>query len=210
MEFEARKRTPQEEFWSGPFGSAYTDRNAGATAEAAATQHLGRMLQGLSHPVGSVLELGANRGLNIVALRRLLPNAEFDAVEINGDACDVLREIGCRVQNSSLLDFAPASQFDLVLISGVLIQLAPESLSRAYSVLERATRRTLLISEYYNPTPVEVEYRGHAGRLFKRDFAGEFLDAHPAFVLRDYGFIYHRDLFPADDVTWFRLERSNA
>ena len=47
--------------------------------------------------------------------------------------------------------------------------------------------------EYYNPTPVEVEYRGHVQKLFKRDFAGEMLDRFPDLTLVHYGFAYHRD-----------------
>jgi len=35
----------------------------------------------------------------------------------------------------------------------------------------------VLINEYFNPTPTEIVYRGHSAKLFKRDFAGEFLDS---------------------------------
>ena len=62
--------------------------------------------------------------------------------------------------------------------------------------------------EYYNPTPVEVTYRGNTGKLFKRDFAGELLDKYSDLELVDYGFIYHRDnCFPQDDITWFLMEK---
>jgi spore coat polysaccharide biosynthesis protein SpsF len=64
------------------------------------------------------------------------------------------------------------------------------------------------VCEYYNPTPVEVTYRGHEQALFKRDFAGEMLDAFPELTLVDYGFTYHRDpKFPLDDSTWFLMEK---
>ena len=39
-------------------------------------------------------------------------------------------------------------------------------------------QKYICIVEYYNPTPVEVIYRGHKGKLFKRDFAGEMLDKY--------------------------------
>lgn len=65
-----------------------------------------------------------------------------------------------------------------------------------------------LIAEYYDPSPVEVSYHGHSGKLFKRDFAGEMLDRYSDLQRLDYGFTYHRDpQFPADDVTWFLLEK---
>jgi len=62
--------------------------------------------------------------------------------------------------------------------------------------------------EYYNPVPVEVSYRGHQGKLFKRDFSGEMLDKFKDLRLIRYGFVYHRDpSFPQDDITWFLLEK---
>lgn len=65
-----------------------------------------------------------------------------------------------------------------------------------------------MLSEYYNPVPVEVNYRGFSDRLFKRDFAGEFMDRFPDVHLLVYGFQYHRDKnFPMDDVTWFLMEK---
>jgi spore coat polysaccharide biosynthesis protein SpsF len=65
-----------------------------------------------------------------------------------------------------------------------------------------------LICEYYNPSPVTINYRGHKDRLFKRDFAGEFMDVYKDVELIDYGFSYRRDQkFPQDDITWFLLKK---
>jgi len=64
-----------------------------------------------------------------------------------------------------------------------------------------------MICEYYNPTPVSVEYRGNKERLFKRDFAGEMINR---FNLRliDYGFNYQHDYYLTnDDTTWFLMEK---
>ncbi|MGH8240704.1 MAG: pseudaminic acid biosynthesis-associated methylase, partial [Steroidobacteraceae bacterium] len=99
---------------------------------------------------------------------------------------------------------------DLVLIKGVLIHLNPEVLPVAYRKLHEAAGRWILICEYYNPTPIAVTYRGHADRLFKRDFAGEMLETFPDLHLVDYGFVYRRDpVFPQDDITWFLLEKKD-
>ncbi len=68
----------------------------------------------------------------------------------------------------------------------------------------------MLVAEHYNTTPVEIPYRGHAGKLFKRDFAGELMERHPDLELVDYGFLYRRDavLFEVqDDITWFLMEK---
>lgn len=42
-----------------------------------------------------------------------------------------------------------------------------------------STNGYIAVIEYYNPTPVEVEYRGHHSVLFQRDFASELMDRYP-------------------------------
>ena len=198
--------TEQEEFWAGNFGDEYAERNVGLDRIAANCALFSKILA-RTGPVASVVELGANIGLNILALRYLLPTAKLSAVEINDQAVAKLRQIAdVEVVHGSLLDANPG-QAELALIKGVLIHIAPESLPKAYERLYAATSRWLVMAEYYNPTPIEVPYRGHANRLFKRDFAGEMLDRYSDLHLVDYGFAYHRGLFPQDDLTWFLLER---
>lgn len=202
--------TDQEAFWSGEFGDSYASRNIGPSLEASNTWLFAHALR-TAGPVSSVLELGANVGMNLRALRSLYPSLECDGVEINESAAKQLRdEIGeGRVHLSSILDFdARPRVWDLVLCKGVLIHIAPGDLSQVFQVVNQSASRLVLFAEYYSPAPQEVEYRGHADRLFKRDFAGDFLDSYPEFELRDYGFSYHRDpVAPQDDITWFLLER---
>jgi hypothetical protein len=65
-----------------------------------------------------------------------------------------------------------------------------------------------MITEYYNPTPLAMDYRGHKDRLFKRDFCGEILDMYSDLELINYGFVYHRDpKYPVDDLNWFLIEK---
>jgi len=201
-------QTDQERFWAGDFGDQYVDRSQGAQHVASRTAMWSRILRSCGS-VGSVTEFGANIGLNLRALRNLLPEAELTGVEINPKAAQMLRSEGTiEVLEGSLLDTAPSAPADLAFTCTVLIHINPDHLGRAYDQLARGSRRYVVISEYYNPAPTEVIYRGHSERLYKRDFAGEFLDAHPDFELRDYGFIYHRDPhFPVDDFTWFLMER---
>lgn len=55
---------------------------------------------------------------------------------------------------------------------------------------------------------MEVDYRGHEDRLFKRDFASELWDRFPDLSLIDYGFVWRRDPLAAkDDTTWFLFEK---
>ena len=200
--------TDQEAFWAGEFGSAYAERTT-------STSHQGRRLAlfarilARSHGIRSVLELGANRGHNLAALRTLLPDAELTGVEINADAFKALQAIqGVEAQHSSILDYKPRRKWDLCLTRGVLIHINPDRLNDVYDLMYRCSSRYICIAEYYNPVPVAVDYRGHADRLFKRDFAGEFMDRFPGVSLIDYGFVYHRDPnFPQDDLTWFVLKK---
>jgi spore coat polysaccharide biosynthesis protein SpsF len=61
--------------------------------------------------------------------------------------------------------------------------------------------------EYFNPIPVEVAYRGHSGKLFKRDFASEFLDSADDWQPTAYGFLWKR-LEPAwDNNNWMLMKR---
>jgi spore coat polysaccharide biosynthesis protein SpsF len=201
--------TPQESFWAGSFGDEYTDRNQGARWVASNLALFSRILA-RTDGVKSLIELGANRGLNLLALRQLLPDAAITAVEINAKAVEELRKLSwLKVEHESILNFTPAAPSDFVLVKGVLIHLNPEALPAVYRLLHAASARYVCVVEYYNPTPVAIPYRGHADRLFKRDFAGELLRAHPDLKLVDYGFVYHGDPnFPQDDLTWFLMEKT--
>jgi spore coat polysaccharide biosynthesis protein SpsF len=65
-----------------------------------------------------------------------------------------------------------------------------------------------MVCEYYSPAPLALPYRGHADRLFKRDFAGEIIDIYRDLELIDYGFAYHRDpVHPMDDLNWFLMKK---
>lgn len=202
--------TEQETFWHGEFGNAYTDRNKGPDW-VASNEALFAKILGSERELRSVLELGSNIGLNLRALRRLLPAAKLSAVEINEKAAAELKAAlpDVDLHRSSILEFVPRGTWDLVFTKGVLIHINPEKLPVVYELMYRCARRFLLVAEYYNPKPVEISYRGHSGKLFKRDFAGEILDMFPDLSLRDYGFAWHRDpACPQDDLTWFLLEKN--
>ena len=201
-------KTDQEEFWAGAFGDEYSDRNVGRGWIASNAAWFSKVLARTSG-VRSVIELGANIGLNLRAIEMLLPEAKLAGVEINKVAADTLRSWGrAEVIEQSILDYDPAERYDLALIKGVLIHINPEALPAVYDKLHACAGRYICIVEYYNPTPVAIPYRGHQDRLFKRDFAGEMLDRFADLKVVDYGFAWHRDPnFPQDDVTWFLLEK---
>jgi pseudaminic acid biosynthesis-associated methylase len=201
-------KTEQEEFWAGIFGTEYIERNNG---EVLVASNLNFFIEALQQASGikSCIEFGANIGLNLSAIKLLYPGMEAHAIEINSIAAKKLENIIStgEIYNQSILEFIPKRKWDLVLIKGVLIHINPDELPIVYDKLVDSCGKYLLVAEYYNPVPAMVTYRGHANRLFKRDFAGEILDRYPQMKLVDYGFVYHRDHnFPQDDVNWFLLE----
>ena len=201
-------RTPQEMLWAGEFGNDYITRNRD-NALVDSNRALFDKILSRTQGVTSAIEFGSNIGNNLRALRELLPASDLHSVEINATAAAEIQAWGgATVEVASLLDFEPSRQWDLSFTKGVLIHLPPESLPGIYDKLVAASSRYVMVCEYYNPSPVEVTYRGHEQALFKRDFAGEILDAHPELQLVDYGFTYHRDpQHPLDDSTWFLMEK---
>jgi spore coat polysaccharide biosynthesis protein SpsF len=202
--------TEQEAFWAGDFGTEYIDRNTLNPDSFASRLSLwSKVLRHVPIAPKSILELGANIGINLHALHALLPKAALTGIEINPSAAAILRKWGgTEVIETSILDYSPDRTWDMVFTSGVLIHINPAALMTVYSLMAKVTARYVCMIEYYNPSPVTIPYRGEQDKLFKREFAGEFMDTFPAYILRDYGFIYHRDpVFPVDDLTWFILEK---
>lgn len=201
--------TPQEEFWAGDFGKEYINRNDSQELLASNLTFFSRALK-QAVKISSCLELGANIGMNLKALKLLHPSIELKAVEINPEAANLLGEfIGhANIFQGSIFEYPIANKVDLVLIKTVLIHIKPEMLSIVYEKMYQASSRYILVCEYYNTTPVVISYRGHTDRLFKRDFAGEMLEKYSDLALIDYGFAYHRiPPFMNDDITWFLMEK---
>jgi spore coat polysaccharide biosynthesis protein SpsF len=204
-------KTEQEVFWAGDFGTEYIQRNQGDVLLASNLNCFSKALRDTRN-VQTVIEFGANIGMNLKALKLLYPTVDMHAIEINTNAARELKKVipVDNIYQSSILDWSPppSRTWDLVLIKGVLIHINPDELNQVYDTLVAATGRYLMVAEYYNPVPVAIRYRGHVDRLFKRDFAGEIMEFYPEMQLRDYGFIYRRDTnFPQDDITWFLLEK---
>ena len=171
-------KTEQEEFWAGGFGDKYIDRNRDLELLAANTSFFAKIIERASD-VRSIIEFGANIGLNLIALRSLLPQAEISAIEINSSAVRQLKKIkNIKVYHQSILDFKTDTKRDLVFTKGVLIHINPEMLKEVYGLMYKTSKKYICIAEYYNPSPVSLSYRGEKDRLFKRDFAGEIMDMY--------------------------------
>lgn len=206
-------KTEQLEFWKGNFGNAYVDRSRLTPGEISARgEQLDRLLisLGVKRTV-SVLEVGANIGLNLKGLRRCGWGGSFYAVEPNDKAYDTLsrdEEIALsKAFNTDGFDLPlHDDSIDLVFTCGVLIHVHPEDLVKICSEICRVSRRHVFCMEYFSAEPVEKSYRGHQGLLFKRDFGGFYLDHWPNLSLVGYGFLWKR-VTPFDNVTWWLFEK---
>ena len=199
--------TEEADFWAGSFGEEYIGRNESEELLASNLAFFSAVFQAMGVKPSSIFEIGTNVGLNLDAIRLLAPNSETLGVEVNELAAQIANQKGHIVETSSIEDFVPSGKFDLVVSKGVLIHLNPLSLTAAYEKLERLSGRFVLIAEYFSPAPTMISYRGHLNRLYKRDFTGEFLSMHKAFILRSSGFLSSRGVFPQDDINWYLLER---
>jgi pseudaminic acid biosynthesis-associated methylase len=199
-------KAEQTTFWEGEFGNEYTDRNA---IRAADRTRFFKKILGLTKNLNSVLELGANRGHNLEAIHQINSELELTGVELNRKACNQMASLGgINAVCSTIQDFATSDRFDLVFSCGVLIHLPPHDLPEVYQKMFDLSQKYILINEYFNPVPAEIPYRGHAERLFKRDFGGEFMDLHHNQVsLVDYGFLWKRVEPTWDDTTWWLFEK---
>jgi len=201
-----------ESFWEGKFGDEYTARNAG---EAMLESNIDFFSKALAKARGvkSIMEVGCNNGMNLLALEYLDPSANLYGVDINASALVELerqfkeRGLPCpETRKAPASEFVADDTYDLVLTKGLLIHVDPDDLPAVYERLFTMSRKYIMIAEYYSPKPVEIPYRGHRNRLWKRDFAGEMLDKYPLRIV-EYGFVYHRDEHSQDDINWWLLEK---
>tara|TARA_E500000178_G_scaffold356396_1_gene433982 strand:+ start:3928 stop:4548 length:621 start_codon:yes stop_codon:yes gene_type:complete len=199
----------QEKFWSGEFGTQYSKRNSIENILPSKIHLFSKIFKNLKN-VDSCLELGANIGSNLLAIKKIRPEIKLKGLEINDMAYESLKDLGICEETfqKSLLDFKKKNIADLVFTMGVLIHISPSNLDKAYETLYAASRNYLLLCEYYNPIPMAIDYRGHKNKLFKRDFAGEVLQKYKDIKLVEYGFSYRNDKkYPLDDITWFLMKK---
>jgi pseudaminic acid biosynthesis-associated methylase len=193
--------TQQLEMWSGEFGKQYTDRNQVDWQRRVPL--LRPMVEGLSP--GRVLEVGCNRGHNLVALREILgEKPELIGVEPNPYAREFARSVGVDARDADAFGLPfPDGHFDLVFTAGVLIHIAPEDLPRALREVYRCSRRSILAIEYFSEGETAIPYRGHQGLLWKRDFQRHYQTLLPELTLVRQGYCEEWDR-----TTWWLWEKS--
>lgn len=203
-----KKLNSQEKFWKGEFGLKYTNRNISKKLKKNTDIFFGKIFKKNKIKVQNLIELGSNVGNNLESLSKIFKNAEMTAVEINQNACEILKRKNPNINiiNSNIASLNAKLHFDLVLIKGVLIHINPNQLNDIYKKIFNLSKKYILLVEYYSSNPVGVRYRGNKDKLFKRDFAGEMIKKYNLNLI-DYGFVYRFDKNPQDDLTWFLLKK---
>jgi pseudaminic acid biosynthesis-associated methylase len=204
--------TPQIEFWRGEFGDCYTDRNIASADQLQARVALWAKIMShmLSAPPQSILEVGANLGVNLRALRTVT-SARLHAVEPNDKARNILLRdqvvaaADLKSSVASAIDL-PDRAVDLTFTSGVLIHIHPDQLLESLTEIHRCSARWIACIEYFSDKPEMIPYRGHDDRLFKRDFGSYWLDNFTDLRPVACGFAWKR-LTGLDNLTWWLFEK---
>ena len=204
----------QRDLWSGAFGDAYTDRNAGSNVLAGRVLMFSRILQAIhGERPKSCIDLGCNAGFALQALK-ILGVKDVYGVEPNRNALTRAVETGVLAPDRAINGLAndvplPDSAVDLVVASGLLVYVPPALLPATLAEMHRLSRRYVLMCEYFSVHPESPTYHGREQTLFKNDFGAAYWDQFPASRLIDYGFFWKRAT-GLDNVTWWLFEKSDA
>lgn len=192
--------------WKGQFGREYTDRNVVDWASRA--EGFDAIFESAPGPIGTVLEVGCNRGHNLEAIVEDRYPAVV-GVEPNPYARRIALDRGLIVLpgDAYALPFDDAS-FDLVFTSGVLIHVPPDRLEDAMAEIVRVSRRYVLAIEYYAETDTEVRYRDRDGLMWNRDYGAHYLSLQGG---SGHSIVRSGDLGPEfDGARFWLLEKSSA
>src|SRR5689334_22482589 len=102
---QTQKKREQEAFWAGDFGNEYVSRNSKPESINWRTAIFSKILT-RTRGIETILEIGANIGHNLLAIKNLLPHCKFFAIEINKEAGKQLELIpDTKVFKGSVFDF---------------------------------------------------------------------------------------------------------
>lgn len=201
--------------WKGEFGDDYVARNDYEEWKIEnGVEAFRRMIGELD--LLSILEVGSNIGLNLLAIDRLLGGqAKLYAVEparkafnqlVSNSNLKLAGAWNCDAYQLPLED----ETADLVFTSGVLIHIPPDHLAQATAEIVRVAKKYVMCVEYFSHTPIEVPYRGRSGLLFKRDFGSFYLDTYPALQTVAYGFLWQREFSNFDNLNWWLFRKNRT
>lgn len=197
------------QFWTGEFGDEYSIRHKTSKARLDILIPFWGHLLREAPPLKSILEVGANVGDNLRAIKEIDSDIDLYAVEPNASAAMQMSSIpSVGVVGKNIWDISlPDNYVDLVFTSGVLVHSPPEDLLDACKEIHRVSREFIISIEYFCDTPTEVEYRGNSGVLWKRDFGKFWLDNFDVECL-SYEFLWE-PITGMDNVTLWLFRKTN-
>jgi pseudaminic acid biosynthesis-associated methylase len=199
----------QQAFWANEYAQDYMHKNSQFDRELGIEAW--RKILAKSKDIHSVLECGCNIGRNIDFLNTALPAASKSIIEISKPAFEFVTQQHKldKAFNGSIEEAAFQDKFDLVFTICVLIHIHPDNLLLNMRKMYDYSNKYILIGEYFNRTPVMIEYQGKKDRLFKRDFGKLFIENFPVSLV-DYGFLWGHiyDSAGFDDVTWWLFRKN--
>ena len=200
----------QEGFWAESYSKEYIEKNS-QFDDIKGSEGWSKILKCTNYEISNFLELGCNVGRNIKQLQKVLPSAKPSVIEISEEAFEYANDQFTfeHAFNGPILDsdFAENS-FDLTFTMGVLIHINPDQLLEHMKKLYGYSNNFIVMGEYFNRTPVSLEYQGQKDKLFKRDFGKLFLENFDV-TLVDYGFLWGHiyDESGFDDITWWVFKK---
>jgi pseudaminic acid biosynthesis-associated methylase len=197
--------TVQLRAWAGEFGDAYTERNV--VDWRIRLSAFRTMLEG-TEP-GSILEIGSNRGHNLILLSELYEGAQLIGLEPNLKALGIARQTDPNAQivqgNALEIPFG-AERFDLVITANVLIHIALDDLAAVLEEIHRVSRQYILSIEYFAEEETVIHYRGHDDLLWKRNFPEHYRKQFPELRLLKSGYWDRDNGF--DRSNWWLWEKT--
>lgn len=176
------------EFWKGDFGDDYTKRNRVDWRARRPFWHEVLNITGAR----SVFEGGCNAGWNLSAIKASA-GIHHGMVQVAGcdvnHAAAVQARMALGLHNATIMDGTITNAiraidwseaFDLTFTAGVLIHIDWETLKPTMEALIDASAQYVLAVEYdsinkgVNEEP--IEYRGHEGKLWRRDYGQIYQD----------------------------------
>lgn len=197
----------QLKIWESEFGKDYTNRNI--VDWRIRLPAFKRILEGLS--ISRVLEVGCNRGHNLVALSEFLETSDLVGVDPNRHAVEIARssslKVGFLYGHAYDLPFKDRI-FDLVFTAGVLIHIPLNNLPIALSEIYRVSKRYILAIEYFADEETVIHYHGHNDLLWKRNFLRHYQTQFPDLLLVRDGFLSFEEGF--DRTHYWLFEKPSA
>jgi pseudaminic acid biosynthesis-associated methylase len=200
----------QEKFWAKSYASEYIKKNSefDHILGAEAWKNILSRTQG---EVKNYLECGCNIGRNITQISLAFPESKPSIIEISDLAYKfcISQHNFVNTYHGSILNSNFDKCFDLVFTMGVLIHINPQQLLENMAKIFSYSNKYILIGEYFNPSPVAIDYQGESDKLFKRDFGKLFIENFEVELI-DHGFLWSYVWGPAgfDDITWWLFKKS--